>query len=814
MQDSIQYKIRVTENKKNKDWYKWFVDYFVPYTTSVPSRYTKMKRIYDLLNNDLTGFKKEMDMICRSQLTGVMSMPDDFEEDFVMYNRIFSKASYLVGEMLKRGDEYAVVPLSHTAQQEIEEEYARLIDALIQEVIMKASSGEEYSLPEPSELEKGNFHSKHQLFLTRVIDFFKYKFDIKELKRLSFWHVLASDTVIVGIVEEGGKPVPKVFNPLHCGWHKSPDKVEIEKGDYFWYKTAITIGEAIDEIGDDVTEEELNRIVTFSDTRYGAKKSHGPGGKAELSHFAYDLLAANQDTHDKTVGQGQGAATSRRYHADRLLWKTYIQFKAYRRVIFLTTIDEYGMDKTVVVPDNFDIPEDAEKSVIYNRYGRKNTRFSWSNEGTPTHADLLWIPRRYEVTRYGSDYYHNYREMPNQPVDLEDPYNNFELSIKGRTFSSVNSEPVSLVERAVNSQLQYIFAKTLESREMAKYEGAIKDIDASLIPDDLHLDEDGEPIWPGADKLAVHVYLTKMLGKNYYNGSQNSGGLINYNKSPGTRVSQSGYFSEISNIQQFCELLDREIGLQMMVPPQAEAIVSPYSNASDNQQAIQQGYTMAEGYYVMFEQVFKKLVGEYLRQFQQYHRNFFMDNPDIKQSSLFYISSEGQNQVLKVTPEMIDFEDMGLFLADTTYSERYRRYMESVGVAIAQNQAENAQLYSTIFKSLAKGDSPERIHTLIQEVTKRQEKQQQELQQQQQQAQQQAAMMQQQTQQMAQQFEMQKLDREKMWDMQIKSLEADADEIPKEIEQMMAMQDMNIKEREQSRKEKETDEKIKTKNVK
>jgi hypothetical protein len=804
MDDNIQYKLRVSEHEKTREWYKWFIDYYVPYNNVVPSRYRKMKRVYEFLNNDITGFEEEIEHICRTQYGDVLSMPEDFESNFVMYNRVYSKASYLVGEMLKRAEDYEVIALSDKAQHDIEKEYNQLLEDALNAAIDAMIRGQESALPDPASLQPSSFQSRYQLFLSRVIRYFKYKFDTQQLKQLAFWHVIAADTALLGIIEEGGKPVPHLFNPLTSGWHVSPDRIPVEKGDYFWNKTAVTVGQALDEIGEDISDEDLDKLISFSNTRYGAKKSHAPGGKAELSHFTYDILSSNQDTHDKTIGQGTSKATARRYDVNRLIWKTYFQFKAYRKVIFLTTNDEYGKEYTTVVPDNFEIPSTAEKKKVKNRYNRKNVRYTWTENGDSYYADILWIPRRYEVTRYGSEYLHNFREMPNQPISLEDPFGSFELSVKGRHFSSINTEPISLAERAINTNLQYILAKSLQSREMSKYEGVIKDVDASLIPDDIHLDDEGQPLWAGADKISVHALLVRILGKNYYNGSQNSGGLINHNKSPGTRVSQSGYFQEIINIQQFCELLDREIGLQMMVPPQAEAIISPSSNASDNQMALQQGYTMAEGYFTMFERVFRKLISEYLRQFQQYYRNFFRENPGTKQVSLYYISTEGQREVLQVTPDIIDFEDMGIFLTDSSFAERYRRYMENVGVALAQNQAENAELYSNIFKSLARGDSPERIHSKIQEIAKRQEMKQAEMQQQVQEGNQQVEMLRLEGQEREQANEIAKIDRKGQWNIAEKAVSEDSDEIPQELEIQGKLQDMDIKEREQQRKERES----------
>jgi hypothetical protein len=423
-----------------------------------------------------------------------------------------------------------------------------------------------------------------------------------------------------------------------------------------------------------------------------------------------------------------GSGTNRRYNTDRLISKTYIQFKAYVDLILYTYTNDYGNEVSEFVPGNFEIPKDAVKVTHKDRWGKDTHRWEWIDDfGNPAYAEKLSVPRRFEATRYASDLIVDYREVPNQPLSIDNPFD-FELGIKGKIFTNLNSEPISLVERAISPFLQYQFIKLLQNRELAKYEGYIKNIDASQIPDYLAHDENGEPLYEGVDKLAIWRYFRRKLGESYYDPNlASTGSLMNNQKTVPVTAEAAGNFAELVNMQNMLSLIDREIGIQMLVPPQAEGIFEPYSNVSDNQKALDQGYTMAEEYYSVHNEVWRSVLNEYLHQFRIAYQRFFEENPDTTETSLAYITPEGTKELLTITPELLKHEEMGVFITDTTYSESYRRWMTSQLQAIAQNAGEGTVLLSELVMALSRGESPETVHKMIVIADKKQQKRLQEM---------------------------------------------------------------------------------------
>ena len=236
-----------------------------------------------------------------------------------------------------------------------------------------------------------------------------------------------------------------------------------------------------------------------------------------------------------------------------------------------------------------------------------------------------------------------------------------------------------------------------------------KNIDISQIPDAIAKDANGNSLFEGADKLKIWRILRKALGESYYDPNLNSQGLINNQKSTPVKAEVAGSINEILLMQQMLDLFDREMGMQMLVPPQAEGIFQPYSNAQDNQMAVQQGYLQAEPFYRSIDKVWRDVINEYLKQFRIFYLRFFEENPNIEETFLNYVTPDGMKKVLKITPKLLDHESIGLFVHNGTNNNLYRQYMMNAVQPLTQN-SEGAGLISELIMSLTRNESPQRIH--------------------------------------------------------------------------------------------------------
>jgi len=749
--DEPIFKLKIPESQKYKEdgqWFKDYINYLVPYDTTVVSDYPKMKLSYDLVNNNIEGFKQELERFI-NPLGENDLLPEGYEEEILPYSRIHNKVNVLVGELLKRKDNLKITLLSDKEvkeKSEAQKEAIRMsIEEKVQLMIEKVKMQQQGEMSnqdiekameemrtqlEPEDLATKSFLTEWEIFNSKALKFCHYDQDILTQQQLSLRHGITADRVFIWVGWEYGKPIVKVLNPLHCGFHKSPNVIDVEKGDYFWYKNAITLADAYNKYINDLKDEDFERLGIYTpSSNLSMDKRHdvlSGNAKKVFNDTTESMLRSSMDQHDKTVGQSMGSGTNRRFNSERLLWETHIEFKAFRELIFLSYTDEYNKEITEIVSNKFEIPEDAVKIKFVNKFGDKSVKWEWTDEfGVAYSAEKLWIPRRYEVVRLGENTFTKMREVPNQPINIDDPYGSFTLSYKGRLFTNLNSESISLVQRATPVQMEAFYVKLILNRELAKYQGYVMDVDVDQIPDYLSMDENGVPI-PGRDKVAVWNLFVKKLGKNYYSGSQSADGLPPSTRSPGSRSSMTGNAAELINLMQLLDYLDVEIGMAMGISPQREAMFSSNSNVTDNQQAITQSHHITEPYFYMHSQVWKKALNEWLILFRMYCKQIFEMNPQKKEHFIQYVTPNGTEELLKITPEILDHNDIGLYLTNSGQDQFYRESMTQMVHAFSQNAGEGMEAVSSMLKAIANGESPEEIHKMIQiERNKQSEREQQ-----------------------------------------------------------------------------------------
>jgi len=355
------YRLRVSEiekYKKDGEWFRDYLDYIVPYDTTVVHNYKQMKLWYDVINDRIDGFREALKEFCRVNIPNELSQEIDIDEEIIHYNRIFSKYSYLNGEMLKRRDNYHASFISQEAVRKFNEELSKEIrKAVIERMLLKfeqtdmAMAGasqieandyvqEMQSTPDPAEIAQ-DFKSSLEIFANQVLEYFNYSEEVVRKMSLGWKHAITSDREICYVGEHYGKPGITVINPLHFGFHKSPDEYRIEKGDYAWTRVALTMAEIMNLYGDELTQEQIERLGTYTySSSLAVNDRHnvigGSNPKVTYDPTSFELGLHLQDTQHKTVGQAQGSGTNRRYNNERLVFKTHFEFKAFRELIFLS----------------------------------------------------------------------------------------------------------------------------------------------------------------------------------------------------------------------------------------------------------------------------------------------------------------------------------------------------------------------------------------------------------------------------------------------------------------------------------------------
>lgn len=828
--------LKISEEEKYEDdcqWFKDYAEYIVPSYSTVIDNYKEMKLSYDVYNDNLDGYKEKLDKFCNQLGENI----GQIEEEIIAYPKLHNKVNVLKGELLKRNDVHKVVMLSAKAIKAKNEQLVEKIKESVEEDVqlaitqvqqqMKGMSEDETNKyieslrtqKTPEDIMNKNFQSEWEIFYNKGLKYAQFDQDLKTKKMETLEDTIIADRCFIYSGWRHGKPYLEVRNPLYCSFQKAPNELYVHKGDYFAYKKPITLASVYNTYGHLLSQEQIEELGIHTYNRnYRIDKRHALG--PHKKQFVFDTINEeifrdifnyqNASFEDKTTGTHQGQGIDRRYSRETLVWETHIEFMAYRELIFLSYVDDYNERITIPLSKDFEIPKNAEKIEFTNRFGHDTEKFTWVDElsGVEYEAERLWIPWRYEVIRLGENIYPICRAVPYQNVNVENPYSSFSLSTFGAIFTSRNAKSISLLQRAIPAYFQYLYIKHVQTKELAKYQGFIQDVDLDQVPLKLGEDQDGNLI---RDPVAVWLLYRKQLGLNLYSGSQSSqGALPPATRSPGSGAHIVGTAGDIFNLQQLLEYIDREIGMAMGISPQREAQFSEGSNVTDNRQAIAQSHHITESYFYLLSQVWKEALTDYLQNFRTYCQ---MQYEKTGETPLFhYVLPDGTEELFEVTPKMLEMQDIGLYVSNSGQDQQYHEIMLQLSHAFAQNAGEGLEAVSAIIKAITSGTSPEETHKLIQIESKKQQDRMQQMEQTKLKVQEEYAARQRELSEDNQAHEVQlhEMDNQAKKEVALinayryqQDMDKDKDGIPDPVEVMKLGKDAEIKERELDIKEKE-----------
>lgn len=702
------------QENKNKEWFLEVFTNIAPYESISFEDRNRLLAIYGIVNNDITGIKKYLHAI-NDPTDGMFkaSMPDLLENEDIFYNRIYPKYMFHLGQMKKMVPDFEIIPIGDYVSEFKDEEYYKYVSNFVdnqqRDLANNPEGREEILARKPDTYD--NFVSSIETFYTNVKEYFFSKFNVNEIKSLIGQHILSASRIYAGIEYRNGELVPIVYNTINCNYSKSHEKSSVSKADYFYNQEAVTLVEAYAEIAQHGTDADLKLFRERNGIQGNRPRKEwdirSAKSAATLDYSMARYQYGVKEGGNKRIGQATGDQEYKR-DEDRI-WRREFKVKAFRKVKFYSYVNQYGKSVCDLVDKDFPIPKDATMVYHEDEYNKKTKRYEWVDEfGNNAYVEEVYVTRVYTGVLYDYDILIKYGEYPFQGLDGD-------LPVVGKIFSNLNSKSISLVERGLPSQMIYNYVKKLQVRELSKYLGLQEEVDAAQIPDFLTKDENGQPLVEGMDNWAIYHYFQRVLGKSISDSNANKLGIPTQGTRPrASNFTLTPHFVEIVNMQNFLELIDREIGIQMLVPPQAEGQIQPYTTSSDNQRVLQQAFIMASEYYEGMVEVMKDLVNEYIKQFKLYYQRYFEEHPDNKEVNLNYIVPNGSRKVLKIIPEYLDHEDLGLFVKSTSENEEYRQIMTQFGLqALAQNRGEGAETISLIAKAIVRNESPEEIHKMI-----------------------------------------------------------------------------------------------------
>jgi hypothetical protein len=618
---------------------------------------------------------------------------EEFIEKIQPYNKIPNKVNVLLGEELKRPFNFKVFLLNDSAvnaytraKKELNKRYIKF--TLDQEIAKyKAQLAQEMGDPQ-SEEEANQFMEQLQaevdkivtpemmdkylstewrdgveIMMDQLLQWFNRKLRVRSLKNDGFKHALISgeEHVWVGVIN--GEPTIKVLNPVKTFYHKSSEVSHVQDGFYAGYRTRMTAADCLTEFGDDLTDEQKEKIDSYT------AMSSLYGMTDEIINKEINLLDLNKSLEWR-LGKGAGTMiTVGSYGPSTLndLDVVHVEWRSQRKFGFLTSlndVDEKGDPMMDLMDESFKVPDTATKVRYTDKYGNQKTKYTWIVDDQAFELEWVWLPEVWEGTRIAYDIYVNVRPKPYQQRSLKEPYK-VKLGYHGLAYNSMNASSISLVDRGKPFQYLYFILLHKMKEVIAKDMPPLTMIDMSMIPKTLTNEQ-----W---------LYYYKQ-GLGFYDPNQNNEGNpsnISGQKGPAFEVQRSA-MQHVNNYIEILAWVDNQINEVMGITKQREGQTAQYETATNAQQNIVQSNNITE---ILF-QAHNNLWEQVLTSLIETAQLCYKDDP----KRIPVVLDDLSRQIIEIHPDDIADIELGAFISDGVNDSQNLEQLRQMALTFAQNK--------------------------------------------------------------------------------------------------------------------------------
>jgi predicted hydrocarbon binding protein len=483
-------KQKIAMRSKDTQWKEDSIDAIIAREDSnlVGDRTQKeeMQIAYDLYN----GIFNEEDL---KYVTNPYKVDEGFPASPHNFNIIRPKINLLEGEETKRPFNVMVTSTSHESASHLQDKAKEMLTQYVIDEIGAQLQGEEgdkdnSKLNEILTYITRKYYSPSEKMASNSLKYLQEKLYLKH-EFFKAWKdalIAGREVYYVGILN--GEPVLERINPLYFSCDDSPEVEFIEDGDWALYHTEMTASAIYDRFFDIMEESELNQLLDMFD-------NNGVGGKDRLDRVSNKPISWRTINGEQTGSDQYDDNTVDVYHA---VWKSY------KKVGFLTYLDDDGNEQVEMVDETYKADPDE---II-----------EWE-----------WIPEVWEGYRIGDDLYIGIEPVANQNAPADEPHN-VKLPYTGVSYSNTNSIGKSLVQILEPYQKMYITIWYKLELAIARDKGKIINMDITQIPKSMGMDVNK---W-------MH-YLTA-LGVNFVNPYEEGWDI------PGREGGKQSGFNQFGNV--------------------------------------------------------------------------------------------------------------------------------------------------------------------------------------------------------------------------------------------------------------------------
>jgi len=674
---------KTDKEKQDESWIKNTMDYFAnkAYAEYVKNRDTFVKN-YDLMKGILRMEDFYQEPQVRS-FTDVLTADLQLPAYVKMYSIITTPVNELVGEISKRPDTFRVKAFDDDSKSEELEFKTEILQQYVlgkakQQILANAAmNGQELSDEEVQQMTMDDvkdtldsYTSVAEKWANHVLTCQKAEFNVKEKSEDAFRDMLISGREFYHIYEDNSKLGfnIEVANPKNTWFLTTPDRKYISdptgraQGAYAAGTVQVMeLSEIIESIPD-LTKEEIDHLRS-SLQDYGlinVRESNlgNPNAVPGIDSVTYDTfdplvlqtrmiieseMKENNDGLKDFLGLTSNVSSfGYKYVVVRCYW---LSKKKIGKLIYL---DELGNEQSVLVDENY-------------------------KSGTmPTQQSLEWgwINQWYQGTKIGPDIYHV------KPFKLL----NY-CPIIGITFEVKNTEAKSLVDLMKPFQVLYNVCMNQLYKLLEKEVGKVYLTSIRHIP----VPKDGD----AQDALDIWELEARNRGVVFIDDSpENLKSPSSFNQFRDIDLTRT---QEIQSRYTLAQQLKNECWELVGMSRQRMGSVTASESATGVNTAVQQSYAQTEPLFIAHEYVMGQLYQAII------DAALYVESKK-PQSTLSYITSEGESAFVSVNGSDLKFRDLKVFLTNRPEDTQMFNELRQLAQPLMQNGGslyDVIELYST-----------------------------------------------------------------------------------------------------------------------
>ena len=558
---------------------------------------------------------------------------------------------------------------------EEQQQYIQFVDE--QKKILTPPEIEEYMATKW--MQAAEIWGQHQL------EYDKQRFNLDEKEKREFEDMLVSDRCFRHFYLKGNTYEQETWNTINTFFHKSPETIEIEQGDYVGRVHYLTLPAVIDRYGWLMTEEQID--VFKNDIAFNKWKDKDAFGVIHGSVVPYEGYGQHKvmseamginpmtSTGIATLGEDffRNLYAGNYYINTRgTLQVTEAYWRSHKKIGKVTYIDDDGLVVKTLVDETFVKPKNFKEinSTLYTDDQPNTVSWTWVNE--------IWqgikINTRNTQLNTKDDVYLAIKPCEFQFKGDLNIYN-AKLPVCGQIFSVRNSQSMSLVDLMKPYQIGFNLAMNQLYQIQEREIGRFFVMDVNMFP--------GLKDWGGEKGWEKFMLVAKNLGLAPVDTSPQN--------TKGAAGASGGYFPKDIDLDESARMASR-----MKIAEFFETMALKQVGFNDYRLGNFAGTATASGVEKGRNSSYSQ-TESYFTNFSNYLRRCYTMNLDIAQYvqskkediTISYIKSDLSRAYVKIVGTDLMNNDMGVYVSN---SQEEIRQLEMLRQLAIENNTTGATL--------------------------------------------------------------------------------------------------------------------------